>query len=792
MNKTLWNSGWRLQTGGSFFDAFGTADEGSVPVRLPHDAMLRRGRRPEGLNGPSMACYDGDLFLYRKRWTPAEEERGEEQRLYFEGVLPNAMVYVNREFAGKCENGYLPFSVRIDPFVRWGEENEVRVLVHAGIPRTSRWYVGAGICRNVWLCRGAGAVVENGGVRVRTEQVSAQGALVLVQTDVRSLQRPREVFRLSTRLLAPDGTCLRAGEQPVTLADGGSAVLQNRFWVARPRLWSPGTPSLYTVCSTLLSPEGTVLGTEECRFGIRSLSFDPVNGMRLNGETIKLRGGCVHHDAALLGALSCTESELRRARLLKQAGFNAVRSSHNPMSEAFLDACDRVGLLVMDELGDCWNTGKTDHDYSLLFEQNWRGDLRAMVEKDYNHPCVFCYSIGNEIPETGCPQGYEQTRQMAELLRGLDASRPVCCCINAMFSVMDRMARIVSELTHGADTAEQSSDINAMMVAFATRMPDIMRHPIVTRDIEETCAALDICGYNYMDARYREDHERWPDRVIVGSETNARRIAENWALIAECPHVLGDFCWTAVDYLGEAEEGSFASGAGDIDLTGRRKAKSYYRETVWGLRSAPYIGVGRPEKYGQDEHLNDWGWPDMLDSWTWRGSEGKTVRVHVYTDAPEAALYLDGRLLEKRAVGTEKPFEAVFDVEYRPGELAAAAVRDGVPAERTALQTAGRAAELRLWAEPREEKGDLMYIRIDAVDAGGRVDTCASQKVQLQTEGPAELLGFGSAALSGGESYADSACTLFDGRLLAVVRRTGEGTVRLCACAGGLAGRLEL
>lgn len=788
MKRILWNDGWKLQKGGTFFDAFGFNDLKAIPVELPYDPVIHTPKNPQSINGTSTGYYDGGTYIYTRRFILDDAYWGMPVMLEFEGVMGNAMVYLNGQFAGKCSGGYTGFRVLLTPFLRWDGENELKVVTKTGMQQTSRWYTGAGIYRDVWLdCYDADAVICPDGVRVTTESVEDGLAMLRIDTDVKSYASEGMLRRMlvHTGIYAPDGSTVTEDTVPLTILPGKPVTVRQRLAVENPVLWDLDSPQLYRV-SVWLSEGEYRLDTAETTFGIRTLTLDPVHGLRLNGKQLKLRGGCIHHDSGLLGAATWKEYELRRVRLLKEAGFNALRSSHNPISRPLLDACDRLGMLVMDEGFDCWNTGKMDHDYSLVFAENWENDLRAMVEKDYNHPCVFTYSIGNEIPDTGAEAGYLQTRQMAELLHQLDPTRPVSSCINAMFSVMDRMGGIIEDiLGKEAIARNQESEVNSLMLAFATRMDDIVRHPVVTQAIEESYTAVDLCGYNYMDARYREDHKRYPHRVIVGSETNALRIADNWALILDCPHVIGDFCWTAMDYIGESAPGQFAATCGDLDLTGKRKAKSYYRETVWGLRDTPAILVGRPEKFGKPENLGNWGWTDAIPSWTLHGSEGKMVQVSVYADADEIELYLNGQLLERKPIGHPQQYIAQFDVAYQPGELTAVAYRDGKEFSRASLVTAGQAVKLTIQPEPMEKGDRIAFVPIQISDKDGNLVTCQDRPVTLTVEG-GQCLGFGSADTASSENFYDMTRTSFDGQLLAIIRREEGQPVKLYVSADGL------
>ena len=445
---------------------------------------------------------------------------------------------------------------------------------------------------------------------------------------------------------------------PLTVLPGASATARARLVVPTPALWSPDHPALYEVRAVVHDESGAEIDTDAATFGIRRLQLDPQHGLRINGEVVKLRGACVHHDNGPLGAVTIAAAEDRRVRLLKDAGFNALRSAHNPMSRAMLDACDRHGVLVMDELTDIWTRSKTSFDGSAMFADRWQNDVAALVAKDFNHPSVVLYSIGNEILELASPIGATWSSRLAEGIRALDDTRFVTNGINGIIANLDKMAAAMAEAAAGQDP----SDPNTMMADMGEQMALMNASALVTESTEESAAALDVVGFNYADSRYALDAELFPHRVIVGSETFPAKIDVMWDLVTRLPHVIGDFTWTGWDYLGEAGigrvdytdvEGYESTGTagpypyllaecGDIDITGHRRTISYYREIVFGLRTDPYIAVHRPQHHGRPTATTPWSWDDSVSSWTWDAAAGAPVTVDVYADADEVELLLDG------------------------------------------------------------------------------------------------------------------------------------------------------
>ena len=516
---------------------------------------------------------------------------------------------------------------------------------------------------------------------------------------------------------------------------------------------------------------------------------------------MKLRGACVHHDNGPLGAATIGAAEDRRVRLMKAAGFNALRSAHNPMSRAMLDACDRHGVLVMDELTDVWNRSKTAFDSSLTFAERWQDDVAALVAKDFNHPSVIMYSIGNEILELATPIGSTWGRSLAEEFRTLDDTRYVTNGINGIIANLDRMAETMAEL--------QASDPNTMMANMGEQMALMNASALVSESTEESASVLDIVGFNYADSRYEQDAEQFPHRVIVGSETFPERIDTMWSLVTRLPHVIGDFTWTGWDYIGEAGIGRVdytdvedyvATGTtgphpyllaecGDIDITGHRRTVSYYREIVYGLRSAPFIAVHRPQHHGRPTSLTPWSWNDAVASWTWAVESGSPIRVDVYSDADEVELQRDGETVAIARVGEEKAFLAGFYTEYHPGDLVAIARTGGVETGRHTLRTAVGDTRLAVSAERTSlaaDSDDLAFVEIVLTDAAGTTVVDADRVVTVSIDGPAVLAGIGTGRARTEESFGASEVTTYDGRALAVVRPTGPGTITVTVSADGV------
>ena len=789
MKIISFNADWESVTTQKDFP-FGTV---RTPVMLPYDDLLNEARTPDAPGGAGSGFYPEHISAMEKKFMVPAEWADQRVIFEFEGVYSHSQVYLNREYAGGCSHGYTNFLIDADGFLKYGEMNEIKVISRSSVD--SRWYSGCGIYRSVNLLLGSGCYITPYGHRITAAEADEEGALLIVSTTLETIRRQPQCLTIATQILDADGTAVSEGRDPVTVFPGEGETVVQRLYVKAPHRWSPEEPYLYDV-RTCVTADGAETDCAETPFGIRTLSLDAQHGLRINGQSVKLRGACVHHDNGLLGAADIYRAEERRVQLLKNAGFNAVRSAHNQISRAFLEACDREGVLVMDELTDMWTQPKTDFDYSDSFAEHWETLTEAMVNKDFNHPSVILYSFGNEIPEIGNAHGTRLGRRIARKLHALDPTRYTINSMNLLMAAMGRFT--ASELI-----AEANKDINEMMNSLGDRLNALANSDFVTGIVRESLSVPDVTGYNYATGRYRDDRIRLPGRVLCGSETYPRQIAENWAVIQECPHVIGDFTWTGWDYLGEAgigqiryqEDGAnasygtypcFIAYCGDLDITGRRRPVSYFREIVFGLRREPYMAVMYPCHYGKTAIPNNWAFFDGIDSWTWPGCEGALTKVQVYADADTAELYLNG---DKIADASVRDYIAEFTVTYRPGKLTAVVYQDGNESGRTQLQTASDALQLRVSADRtvlENSDRDLSYLEIALTDETGIVQNMADRRINVKAEGAGFLAGLGSADPEGTDSFRSDTAATFDGRAQAIIRPSGTGDITVTVEAEGV------
>jgi beta-galactosidase len=808
MRKIKFNDGWVFhEGGGGSLSALMGGGADSREVRLPHDASIEKVRNPEEPNGSGNGFFREETIHYTKEFDLCAEDAGKNIWLEFEGVYQNAFVYINHAYAGKCPYGYGNFYIDATKYVRFDKKNEVKVLVKNGVP-SGRWYTGNGIYRDVNLMIADRMHLVPEGIHLAAVDVEEGMAVVRAESVIAYTGTGIKEITLHLQLLDADGNVAAENRMPVTVEEHTRQKYRQTLYVDDPKLWDVDCPYLYRYHAAL-EEDGKILDEEEGTFGIRSLQLDVRHGLRINGKTVKLRGGCIHHDNGITGTAEFAHAAEFRVKRMKEAGYNAIRSSHYPMSRKLLEACDKLGMLVMDEFSDVWTTTKVDYDYGTHMTEWWEHDVTNLVNKDYNHPCVIMYSIGNEIPETGNPFDVQWGKKIADKIRSLDDSRYVTNSLNLMLSIMDQMDEVMAELQGGAEAdsgkteetpaeadvdVQENAEINSMMSSMGDMMNLLIASNVAGKATEEAFAQVDIAGYNYAACRYEPDQKQYPNRILVGSETYPRDLDVNWELVEKYPRVIGDFSWTAWDYLGEAGIGKITYGkpqgmsfyapypykaayCGDMNLIGDRRPVSYWREMIWGFRKKPYIAVQPPKYYGVEHGMTNWSMTDAVRSWNWSGYEGRPVIVEVYADADEAALYVNGEMAEKKTVGETKKFVTFFETTYVPGTLEVAVYKNGAETGRDSLVTAGSDVRIQAYADMQQipaDASDICYVEISMVDADGNLNTDAKKAVTISVDGPGVVQGFGSADPESEENYFDRTAKAYEGRLRAAIRGTGE------------------
>ena len=770
-------------------------------VTLPHDAMIYEKKTQNAVSKTQTGFYPGGKYLYLKSFDVPEEWMNQTVFLEFEGIYGVSKVFINGQFAASCRNGYRNFHVCMDTFLKYGCSNEIRVEVNNTMEPNSRWYSGSGFYRNVNILRSDLVHLEMDGVKIDTEHADEDAALIRISADVTNESHVTADTELITQIYDADQVCVAEDRTMLTVFAHEKEKVYQRITLKNPKLWNCDSPNLYT-CKIALIQDKKVFDKDEITFGIRTLDLDAVHGLRINGKETKLRGTCIHHDNGIIGACTLEAAEERRCRLLKEAGFNCIRSSHNPVSKAMLNACDRLGMLILDELTDVWNCSKNTNDYSMFFIDEWEQDVQDMVNRDYNHPSVIIYCMGNEIAELGTTKGASLNRKINQKFKELDPGRYTTNGINGLLAASRLMSAIMKDIAakrakaaakntkKGSISKEGGSNaLNSLMGMLVGETADQMAvHPLMTRTIEEAVGGMDIAGFNYMTARHVFENELNANRVVLGTETFPSELARLWKIVKSHPFVLGDMTWTGYDYLGESGIGIFyydgkknfgcnwpdsVAYCGDLNLIGYRRPVSYLREIVYGLRKTPYIAVERVNRAGQQASRTPWMTKDNISSWTWTGLEGTETTVDIYSDAPEVELFLNEKSLGRKACGEENGCTATYQVVYEPGELKALAWDGQKIAGEYVLKTASAPSKFRISVENEvlyANGSDLAFVTVAVTDENGNENLLEGKKVHVTLEGPAVLQGFGSADPRTENYYQNTEWETYDGYLLACIR----------------------
>lgn len=755
-------------------------------VDLPDDFMLEHKRDPNTAGGASVGYIPGGEATYRKDFTFCPEWEGKTVLLNIDGAYMNAEVSLNNNLLFSHPYGYTAFNVDLTKALRKEYVNHLSISTES-IQPNSRWYPGGGLFREVYLLIGEKVRIMPWELFVTTPEVSKEKALIHVEANITNDGEP-----VTAEIKISVGDVVRS--EKLDLASGVTAYTAD-IEMTSPKLWDIDEPNLYTLKCDVTANGAT--DTYETEIGIRKIEIDFDNGFRLNGKPMKLRGGCIHHDNTLLGSRALYRAEERKIQLLKDVGYNAIRCAHNPPSSNMLSVCDRLGMLVLDESFDMWNMPKNTLDYHLYFSKWWQFDTESMVKRDRNHPCVYCWSIGNEIPEiTGKSDGEYWSKVQADFVRSLDPTRPVTSAIHGgtdMPPEMEGMRR-------------PRPDRKKQMVE-GLKMPRLINgHDLWAEQTAGPASHLDIVGYNYMWDRYADDRITFPKRIIHATETHAYTTYDYWKAVEANSNVIGDFIWTAYDNLGEAGAGRviwdinepltglvgqypwLSCFQGDLDLDGNRRPQSYYRKILWGLDSGIHLFTTDPEHTGIPYYGMGWHWADVKQNWTFEEKYiGHDVQLEAYADCDEVEFIVNGK-----SVGTSKveKLKAFLTVPYEPGKVEAVALKGGKEIARTELRTAGKAAKIVLKADRPQitaDGMDLCFVTAELQDANGERVIPFPVELNASVSGQGKLAGFGSGSPKTTEDFGTGRRYTFDGRCLIAIRATREaGKIELAVTADGL------
>lgn len=781
-------------------------------VNLPHDFMVETDVTPDAPGKAESGFYKGSAGTYLKTITLTEEEMTDTMLLHFEGCFGKTRVLINGNPVGSHAYGYTPFTIDIRKFLQIGD-NEIQVIVHTDDDPNGRWYSGAGLYRGVNLLSAPAFHIVHDGIFVYTDHITNGDAFckaeITVVNDLAKATGDAEGFLKLTVSKKDTKEVVATRYQKISLTAGTSQVVPQAFVIENAELWDTENPYLYEVKAQLsLTSTGNVhmsLDNRQdlmaqtdyedeitTRFGVRTITADAKNGLLLNGKSIKLKGGCIHHDNGILGAASFYDAEYRKVKLHKDNGYNALRLAHNPQSEQILDICDELGMIVFDEAFDVWNLPKNSFDFSHQFAEDGIKEIEAMVRRDRNHPSIFFWSIGNELTEQGgMAAGYEVSAMLAKTVRNMDSTRLVSGALCSFFKGLDNEDNAAFWQTFRKEMPQGGSVIN-MDNSYGKKIWMEYTAPFV-KD-------WDVVGYNYLNYHYETSHELFPDRVILCTESKPGQFEDYWSDVERLPYVIGDFLWTSMDYIGEAGIGksiycseeevpqmsrmlNYAAypwrlaQAGDFDLCGNVRAQGRYHQIIWGANDT-YIFAKDPKNNGKIALIGRYGWAEGGNHWSWNCENGTAVSVDVYSRAEEVELLLNGKSLGKKPAGAECHFKAEFEVTYEAGTLTAISYQDGQEVSRDEVKTVGEPVGLKITMEKNQIAADgesLAYGIVEIVDAEGNwVPTAEDTLAKVSVEGAASLAGFGTGRGQTEENYTKGEFTSFEGRWQVILRAGTE------------------
>jgi beta-galactosidase len=773
--ETSFNSGWKFIR--SEVDNGQLAELNDADWRildLPHDYSIEDLPEAERIKqigpfseksagGASTGHMVGGTAWYRKHFTLGKKENGKLIKVLFDGVYMDTEVWINGHHLGLHPYGYTAFYFDLTEFLNPpGKDNVLAVRVN-NKGKNSRWYSGSGIYRDVKLIKTDPLHIGIWGVSLSTPETTTEKAVVKISAKIINATLEKEDFDLVVQVKDRNGNTVASCESKVEFNPGETRSIDQQLEISYPSLWSPASPYLYSTVVELVDDGKTSDQVEE-KFGIRSLEFSAEKGFLLNGLALELQGGCLHHDNGPLGSAAFRTAEFRRVKTMKENGFNAIRTAHNPPSKLLLDACDELGMFVMDESFDHWQKPKNPQDYHRFFVEWWEKDIGSMVLRDRNHPSVIIWSVGNEIQERADSSGLAIFKMLADKVRSVDPSgRPVT---QAICEFWDNRGR------PWEDTAP----------AFGQ---------------------TDVHGYNYQWKKYETDHAKFTERIIIGTESVPKEAFENWQLVEKHPYVIGDFVWTGMDYLGESGIGHtkyegdsigflppwpwYVANCGDISILGDKKPQMYYRDVVW--KNSPLeMMVHAPLPEGRKEIVSFWGWPEEWKCWNWPGMEGKRMQVSVYTRCDQVRLELNGKVLETKEASDKTKLTAQFDVPYQPGELVAVGISGGKEVARQVLKTAGKPYQIKV--TPEKEKvdfrsDDLAYFNIEIQDEKGQTVPNFQIPINFEISG-GKLQAVANSNPRDMHSFQQPKVNTFRGKCQVIVRVEKSGKIMLYAKAEGM------
>ncbi|WP_337100620.1 glycoside hydrolase family 2 TIM barrel-domain containing protein [Paenibacillus sp. YIM B09110] len=775
------NLDWMFHRGdepGAWYKGFDDASWRNVT--LPHDWSVEEPFSEEHSSGTGYL--PGGIGWYRKRFDLPQDLQGKRVYITFEGIYNNAQVWCNSYYLGKRPYGYSTFTYDITDCVSIGDINNVlSVKVDHKDIADSRWFTGSGIYRDVYLTVTDQIHIDQYGVFATTPEVSSEQATVAVQVRLSNETLQDETIQVTNVLVDGDGEIIGQATDAWTVLAESGAESNATIVVANPKLWSPDSPSLYTL-RTELSKEGVLIDEVQTVVGIRSIQFDANKGFFLNGVNMKMRGVCVHHDAGGLGAAVPAKVWVRRLTALKEMGCNAIRMSHNPPAPNLLDLCDVMGFLVIDEAFDEWegvkNKWSTGHNvyppkhfgYYEDFPQWGEADLKEMVLRDRNHPSIIMWSIGNEVDYPNDPYCHPYFETMTG---NNDANKPAAeRQYDPNKPNADRLATIARRLAKYVKECDTTRPVTA-----ALAFPELS-------NLTGYADALDVVGYNYKEQFYEEDHQKYPDRVTLGSENSSS--FEAWLAVRDNDYISAQFIWTGIDYLGEAKGWPVrVAQAGFMDLAGFKKSNYYYRQSLWSDKPMVHL---TSMKVDNSEHGARGRWAGGVPHWNW--AEGEQLKIACHTNCEEVELFLNGRSLGAKHLIDAPKLYLTWEVAYEEGILEAVAKgADGNPYT-CVLRTVSKPEQIAMHVDSPDLKADgedIAHVEIQVTDSEGRFVYGSDDLIELSVEGPGEIIGIENGDSQDLTPYSSKSRKAFNGKLLAYIRtQQAPGRIVVKAASRGL------
>lgn len=774
------NTDWRFKLGDvAEASSHDFDDKRWEQVQLPHDWTVKQPLSPTLAS--ATGYLPGGIGWYRKQLSVPAEKKGQKTYLYFGAVYNRSEVFVNGHSLGKRPNGYISFMYDATPYINYGGKNTIAVRVDHSQDADSRWYTGSGIYQDVWLVTANPVHIAQWGVYAFPEVEKGKGTLH-VQVDLTNETDQASDLTVLNELLSPDGKVVAQKTTKVKVGQQSKNQAKTSLEIKNPALWSIATPALYTLRTTV-SQEGKEIDKSEIHTGFRTFTFDPDNGFALNGERMKMKGVCLHHDSGVLGAAVYPEVWRRRLLTLKELGVNAIRTSHNPQATSLYDLCDELGLLVMDEAFDeweypkrkwleGWNVGTPGFQGSYDFFAAWgEHDLADMVKRNRNHISIFAWSIGNEVDYPNDPYSHP----VLDGSREAGFTQPIFGGYKKEAPDATRLGDIAKKLVAVVKKYDTSRPVTAGLAGVA--MSNETEYP----------GALDIAGYNYTESRYIEDHRRYPDRVIYGSEN--RHDLGAWKAVTDNEHIFGQFLWTGIDYLGESgrwPSRGFYSGL--LDFAGFIKPRGYFRQSLWSDKPMAYLGTYPLNSGGsatdvwsvlEAEQGQRQDQAPSMDAWpVWNYQNGQQIRVVCYTNAAKARLELNGEV-----VGETKDYNHQYgiihwDIPYAKGKLEVIGMdQGGKEVSRYQIQSSNRPHAIKIFNAQNltlAAKGEIAQIELQIVDENGVPVILSEDEITCHIVGNARLLGLEAGNNADMSDYTDNRHRAFHGKMIVYLETNGQ------------------